>query len=116
MIESIALMSFFLYLIILIIICWKGFVFSTEYADYHSGQIVVSIVVIYIVSAIVSFLAIIYAPYKLGINIYFTEYHQFETGLLLVISSMIAYFVSSKFLKKCIHFFMKEGDLVRKKK
>jgi hypothetical protein len=116
MIELIADLLFFASIVIIVITMNRGIKFSGDYADYHSGQIVISIVIIYSVSAVLSFLGFIYAPYKLGINIYFTDHPKFETGLHLAISSIVAYCVSSKVLDRCINFFMKEGDLVRKKK
>ncbi|ETA69119.1 hypothetical protein MettiDRAFT_2613 [Methanolobus tindarius DSM 2278] len=91
MIELIADILFITYLIILLIIAYKGFNISLLYKDNKYGLIVISIVLIYIVSAILTFLVIIYTPYKLGFNASVSNYSKFVIAMQLVISSTLAF-------------------------
>lgn len=115
MIELIADILFSAFVIIILIISYKGFNVSLLYNDNKYGLIVISIILIYITSAIITFLAIIFAPYKLGLSISFSSYPKFETAIHLVISSTMALFLSSKVMKITIDYFKKEGMVVQKK-
>ncbi|WP_406656531.1 hypothetical protein V7O62_11820 [Methanolobus sp. ZRKC2] len=115
MIELIADILFIIFIIIFIIIAYKGYHISLLYKDNESGLVIVFIGIIYMISAALSFLAIVYASYKLGINIFFTSYPKFETGLLLMVSSLAAYIISSKIMKITIDYFKKEGIVANKK-
>lgn len=113
MIELIADILFITYLIILLIIAYKGFNISLLYKDNKYGLIVISIVLIYIVSAILTFLVIIYTPYILGFDVSFSNYPKFVIATQLVISTTLAFFVASRAMKITIDYFIKEGLLFK---
>ncbi|MDK2825464.1 MAG: hypothetical protein PWQ63_1571 [Methanolobus sp.] len=115
MIEQISDVLFILSIIILLIFGYNGLNFSLLYRDNKWGLITDSIVLIYTISAILTFITIIYVPYLLGINTSVSSYQKLNVSLSLVISSSIAYFLSSKVMKIATNFFIKQKLIFLKK-
>jgi len=91
----------------------KGYEISLLYIDRRwGGIIIISIVVLYIFTMLVSFLAvsyaIYYAKYIMGIHILPAGVVKLETSVYLLTSALVVYFVSSKVKKAAVIYCVKK--------
>lgn len=102
---------FLISMLVILITCLKGYEISLLYLDRKwGGLIIISIVIAYILIMILSFLAVGYAfyyvRYIMGIYILSAEFLKLETSIYLLINTLSAYFISSKFKKDTMNYFI----------
>jgi formate hydrogenlyase subunit 3/multisubunit Na+/H+ antiporter MnhD subunit len=115
-IELIVDILFVIIVVVLIISCFKAFEITISYEDKKSGIFLTIIGITYLFSIISSLLAIAYVIYLTDIHIFQEEYAKIEGAIFVLISTLTAYFISSKIKTTIINYCKKEGFIADKKK
>ena len=105
MIQLIADLIFVTSIVVFVITAYKGYEFSLEYEDNKSGIIIFSIGILYLFVVLSSLLAVLFGVFLSGIHILPVELVKLQKSIYILISSLTAYLVSSKF-KKCAILFV----------